>query len=77
MSYIANHITYKYSADGPEVLKDVHFTIEQGMPNEDNVLCGVDADGKREELQTAPPTGSEISAVLELVREDREEAQEQ
>ena len=47
------------------------------MPNEDNVLCGVDADGKREELQTAPPTGSEISAVLELVREDREEAQEQ
>lgn len=30
MSYIANHITYKYSADGPEVLKDVHFTIEQG-----------------------------------------------
>ena len=54
-----------------------YFTIEQGMPNEDNVLCGVDADGKREELQTAPPTGSEISAVLDLVREDREEAQEQ
>ena len=52
-----------------------YFTIEQGMPNEDNVLCGVDAAGKREELQTAPPTGSEISAVLELVREDREDAQ--
>ena len=52
-----------------------YFTIEQGMPNEDNVLCSVDAAGKREELQTAPPTGSEISAVLELVREDREDAQ--
>lgn len=52
-----------------------YFTIEQGQQNEDNVLCGVDAEGKREELQTAPPTGSEISAVLDLVREEREEAQ--
>jgi|GEM_PF-3249397 len=54
-----------------------YFTIEQGMPNEDNVLCGVNADGKREELQTAPSTGNEISAVLDLVREEREEAQAQ
>lgn len=52
-----------------------YFTIEQGMQNEDNVLCDVNADGKREELQTAPPAGSEISAVLELVREEREEEQ--
>ena len=53
-----------------------YFTIEQGQPGQDNVLCGFTPDGTREELQTAPPTGSEIAAVLDLIREEKEEAQE-
>lgn len=50
-----------------------YFTIEQRPQNEENVLCGVGPDGKREELQTAPASGNEISAVLDLVREEEEE----
>ena len=38
----------------------------------ENVLCGFGENGKREELQTAPAAGSEISAVLDLVREKEE-----
>ena len=52
-----------------------YFTIEQRPQGEDNVLCGFGANGKREELQTAPASGNEISAVLDLVREEQEEAE--
>ena len=53
-----------------------YFTIEQGQPGQENVLCGIGSDGTREELQTAPPAGSEIAAILDLIREEKEEAQE-
>ena len=49
-----------------------YFTIEQGQQGEENVLCGVGSNGKREELQTAPPTGNELAAILELIREEAE-----
>lgn len=52
-----------------------YFTIEQRPQGEDNVLCGFGENGKREELQTAPTAGNEISAVLDLVREEQEEAE--
>ena len=51
-----------------------YFTIEQRPQGEENVLCGFGENGKREELQTAPAAGNEISAVLDLVREEKEEA---
>ena len=53
-----------------------YFTIEQGQPGQDNVLCSISSDGTREELQTAPPAGSEIAAVLDLIREEKEEAEQ-
>lgn len=50
-----------------------YFLIEKGAQGEDNVLCRVTEAGKHEELQTAPPIGSEIYAILELLEEEAQE----
>lgn len=50
---------------------EVHyFLIEQGEKDAADVLCGVKEDGTHEELQTAPASGNELMAILELLKED-------
>jgi hypothetical protein len=50
---------------------DMHyFLLEKGQPDQDNVLSCVTPDGKHQELQTAPPTGSELTAILQLLEEE-------
>ena len=49
--------------------------IEKGQAGESDVLCNITPDGKHQELMTAPPVGSELSAVLDLIREEKEEAE--
>ncbi len=46
-----------------------YYMIEKGERGQDNVLCNVTQDGKHQELMTAPPIGSELTAVLELIKE--------
>ncbi len=49
---------------------EVHYyLIEKGERGQDNVLCNVTSDGTHQELMTAPPVGSELTSVLELIRE--------
>ncbi len=53
---------------------DMHyFLIEKGQPDQDNVLSCITPDGKRQELQTAPSSGSELVTILDLLREEAEE----
>lgn len=53
---------------------DMHyFLIEKGQPNQDNVLSCITPDGKHQELQTAPSSGSELVTILDLLREEAEE----
>lgn len=51
-----------------------YYLVERGMPGENDVLCNVTPDGMHHEQQTAPAPGSELSAVLELIREEKEES---
>ncbi len=49
---------------------EVHYyLIEKGERGQDNVLCNVTEDGTHQELMTAPPVGSELTAVLDLIKE--------
>ena len=53
---------------------DLHYyLIEKGQPDQENVLSCITADGKHQELQTAPSSGSELVTILELLREENEE----
>ena len=56
------------------MMKCIILPSSKRPQGEENVLCGFGENGKREELQTAPAAGNEISAVLDLVREEKEEA---
>jgi len=53
----------------PETEEVHYYMIEKGARGENDVLCNVTADGKHQELMTAPPVGSELTAVLELIQE--------
>lgn len=57
----------------PQTEEVYYYMIEKGQPEEDNVLCNVTPEGRHQELMTAPPVGSELSAVLDLIREEKEE----
>ncbi len=49
---------------------EVHYyMIEKGERGQNDVLCNVTADGTHQELMTAPPVGSELTSVLELIKE--------
>ncbi len=47
-----------------------YYLIEKGEPGKDDMLCSVTADGKHQEVMTAPAVGSELSAVLELIQKN-------
>ena len=50
---------------------DMHYyMIEKGAQGQDNVLCHITPEGKHEELMTAPATGNELAAILELLQEE-------
>lgn len=59
----------------PQTEEVYYYMIEKGQPGEDNVLCNITPEGRHQELMTAPPVGSELSAVLDLIREEKEEAE--
>ncbi len=46
-----------------------YYLIEKGERGQSNVLCNVTADGKHQELMTAPPIGSELTAVLDMIHD--------
>ncbi len=49
----------------------IHFyLIEKGERGKENLLCSVTADGKHQEVMPAPAVGSELSTVLELIKEE-------
>lgn len=50
-----------------------YYLIEKGQPNQENVLSCITPDGKHQELQTAPSSGSELVTILDLLREEAEE----
>ncbi len=58
----------------PETEEAYYYLIERGERGQSNVLCSVTPEGEHQELMTAPPTGSELTAVLELIAEEKEEA---
>ena len=62
-----------YIIRNPQTDEVYYYLIEKGQKGESNVLCKVTEDGKHEELMTAPPTGSELTEVLNLIREEKEE----
>ncbi len=71
---LAPHIaTNAYIVWNPVAEKAYYYMIEKGEKGEDDVLCCVTPDGRHEEQMTAPPTGSELTAVLDLINEDQEE----
>ncbi len=53
-----------------------YYLIEKGERGENDVLCNVTPDGQHHELMTAPPVGSELTSILELIQEEKEEAGE-
>ncbi len=59
-----------YIVWNPVAGKAYYYMVERGEKGEPNVLCSVTPDGHHEELMTAPPTGSELTAVLDLIREE-------
>ncbi|MCD8301179.1 MAG: SseB family protein [Clostridiales bacterium] len=70
---LAPHIaTNTYIIWNPVAEQVYYYMIEKGEKDEDDVLCCVTPDGKHEELMTAPPNGSELTAVLDLIHEDEE-----
>lgn len=64
-----------YIVLNPQTEEVHYYMIEKGQQGEDNVLCNITPEGKHQELMTAPPVGSELSAVLDLIREEKEEEQ--
>ncbi len=59
----------------PQTDEVYYYMIEKGLRGEDDVLCNVTPEGKHQELMTAPPAGSELTAVLDLIREEKEESE--
>ncbi len=58
-----------------EKTDEVHYyLIEKGQKDEEDVLCNITPEGVHQELMSAPPVGSELTAVLELIKEENEEA---
>jgi len=58
----------------PQTEEVYYYMIEKGAKGESNVLCNITPDGRHQELMSAPPVGSELTAVLDLIREEKEEA---
>ncbi len=47
-----------------------YYLIEKGAKGENDVLCNVTPDQQHHELMTAPPTGSELTSILEMIEEE-------
>lgn len=62
-----------YIVWNPKTEEAHYYMIEKGQAGESDVLCNITPEGKHQELMTAPPVGSELTAVLDLIREDGEE----
>ncbi len=63
-----------YIVWNPKTEEGHYYMIEKGAKGESDVLCNITTQGEHQELMTAPPVGSELTAVLELIREDEEDA---
>ncbi len=63
-----------YIVFNPKTNDVYYYLIERGQRGESDVLCSISQKNGHQEEMTAPPTGSELSAVLELIREEQEEA---
>ncbi|MCD8366007.1 MAG: SseB family protein [Clostridiales bacterium] len=59
----------------PQTDEVAYYMIEKGLRGESDVLCNITPEGKHQELMTAPPVGSELTAVLDLIREEKEESE--
>ncbi len=74
--HVIPHIALSaYIVWNPKTEEIYYYMIEKGQAGESDVLCNITPDGKHQELMTAPPVGSELSAVLDLIREEKEEAE--
>ena len=74
--HVIPHIALSaYIVWNPKTEEIYYYMIEKGQAGESGVLCNITPDGKHQELMTAPPVGSELSAVLDLIREEKEEAE--
>ncbi len=62
-----------YIVRNPKTDALYYYMIEKGARGESNVLCNVTPEGRHQELMSAPPVGSELTAVLDLIREENEE----
>ena len=62
-----------YIVWNPKTEEIYYYMIEKGQAGESDVLCNITPEGKHQELMTAPPVGSELTAVLDLIREEKEE----
>ncbi|MCC8029189.1 MAG: SseB family protein, partial [Lachnospiraceae bacterium] len=58
----------------PQTDEVYYYMIEKGAKGESNVLCNITPEGRHQELMSAPPVGSELTAVLDLIREEKEES---
>lgn len=75
-SHVVPHIaTSAYVVWNPKTEEAWYYMIEKGAAGESDVLCNVTPEGKHQELMTSPPVGSELTAVLDLIREEKEEAE--
>ncbi|MCD8151748.1 MAG: SseB family protein [Clostridiales bacterium] len=63
-----------YVIYNPQSDEVYYYMIEKGQRGESDVLCNITPEGKHQELMTAPPVGNELTAVLDLIREEKEEA---
>lgn len=63
-----------YIVRNPKTDAVYYYMIEKGARGESNVLCNITPEGRHQELMSAPPVGSELTAVLDLIREENEEA---
>ncbi|MCD8132726.1 MAG: SseB family protein [Clostridiales bacterium] len=64
-----------YVIFNPQTKEAHYYMIEKGAKGESNVLCNITPEGRHQELMSAPPVGSELTAVLDLIREEKEEAE--
>ncbi len=61
-----------YIVWNPKTEEAYYYMIEKGQAGESDVLCNITPEGRHQELMTAPPVGSELTAVLDLIREEKE-----
>ncbi len=66
-----------YIVWNPQTDEVYYYMIEKGQRGESDVLCNITPEKKHQELMTAPPVGSELTAVLDLIREEKEEEAEE